>query len=75
MQPTASSTRPGCVRRFGAVDANGQATSATAVAAIYGMNFERMAELKWAYGYHVVFGGIMTLCALLYIRFRRVGRL
>ena len=45
----------------------------TAVAGIYGMNFEHMPELKWAYGYHVVLGGIVTLCVLLYIRFRRVG--
>jgi len=43
------------------------------VAGIYGMNFEHMPELKWAYGYHVVLGGIVTLCVLLYIRFRRVG--
>jgi magnesium transporter len=45
----------------------------TAVAGIYGMNFEHMPELKWAYGYYVVIGGIVTLCSLLYIRFRRVG--
>ncbi|WP_428673185.1 magnesium/cobalt transporter CorA [Reyranella sp.] len=45
----------------------------TAVAGIYGMNFEHMPELKWAYGYYVVIGGIVALCGLLYIRFRRVG--
>lgn len=45
----------------------------TAVAGIYGMNFEHMPELEWAYGYPVVLGGIVTLCGLLYIRFRRVG--
>ena len=45
----------------------------TAVAGIYGMNFEHMPELKWAYGYYVVVGGIVALCGLLYIRFRRVG--
>ena len=45
----------------------------TAVAGIYGMNFEHMPELKWAYGYYVVIGGIVALCGLLYIRFRRLG--
>lgn len=45
----------------------------TAVAGIYGMNFEHMPELKWTYGYYVVVGGIVALCALLYVRFRRNG--
>jgi magnesium transporter len=45
----------------------------TAVAGIYGMNFEHMPELHWTYGYYVVLGGIAALCGLLYIRFRRVG--
>jgi magnesium transporter len=45
----------------------------TAVAGIYGMNFEHIPELKWAYGYYVVLGGISGLCGLLYVRFRRLG--
>ncbi|CAN5427781.1 magnesium and cobalt transport protein CorA [soil metagenome] len=45
----------------------------TAVAGVYGMNFEHMPELKWAYGYYLVVGSIVTLCGLLYIQFRRVG--
>jgi magnesium transporter len=45
----------------------------TAVAGIYGMNFEAMPELHWAYGYPVVMGGIGTLCGVLYWRFRRAG--
>jgi magnesium transporter len=45
----------------------------TAVAGIYGMNFEHMPELKWAYGYYVVLGGIFGICALLYARFRQSG--
>jgi magnesium transporter len=45
----------------------------TAVAGIYGMNFEHMPELKWAYGYYVVIGSIAALCGLLYVRFRRLG--
>jgi magnesium transporter len=39
------------------------------------MNFEHMPELKWAYGYYVVLGAIAALCGLLYVRFRRLGRL
>ena len=45
----------------------------TAVAGIYGMNFEHMPELKWAYGYYVVVGGILSVCTLLYVRFRHYG--
>ncbi|MCW5736604.1 MAG: magnesium/cobalt transporter CorA [Enhydrobacter sp.] len=45
----------------------------TAVAGVYGMNFEHMPELQWTYGYYAVIGGIAALCALLYLRFRRVG--
>ena len=45
----------------------------TGVAAIYGMNFSFMPELQWHYGYPVVLGSIVLLCALLYWRFRRSG--
>uniref|UniRef100_UPI0031379462 magnesium and cobalt transport protein CorA n=1 Tax=Ferrovibrio terrae TaxID=2594003 RepID=UPI0031379462 len=45
----------------------------TAVAGIYGMNFDHMPELHWIYGYPLVLGGIATLCGLLYWRFRRSG--
>lgn len=45
----------------------------TAIAGIYGMNFEHMPELKWAYGYPAVIGGIVVVCGLLYRRFKRVG--
>ncbi len=43
----------------------------TAVAGIYGMNFENMPELKWAYGYPVVLALVFSLCTLLFVRFRR----
>jgi magnesium transporter len=43
----------------------------TAIAGIYGMNFENMPELKWAYGYFLVVGLIAIACAWLYWRFRR----
>ncbi|WP_256977636.1 magnesium and cobalt transport protein CorA [Bordetella genomosp. 10] len=45
----------------------------TAVAGIYGMNFEHMPELKWAYGYPSALVGIAVACGLLYWRFRRAG--
>ena len=45
----------------------------TAVAGIYGMNFEHMPELKWTYGYYVVVGAVLSVCTVLYLRFRRSG--
>lgn len=45
----------------------------TAVAGIYGMNFENMPELKWTYGYYVVVGFVFSVCSILYLRFRKSG--
>jgi magnesium transporter len=45
----------------------------TAVAGIYGMNFEHMPELRWEYGYFGVVAVIVALCAFLYYRFRHNG--
>ena len=45
----------------------------TAIAGIYGMNFEHMPELTTRYGYFVVLGAIGALCIWLYMRFRRSG--
>ena len=45
----------------------------TALAGIWGMNFERMPELKWAYGYPMALGIIAAAGGLLYWRFRRAG--
>jgi magnesium transporter len=45
----------------------------TAIAGIYGMNFEFMPELRWKYGYFVVVGAMVTVCLSLYIRFKRAG--
>jgi magnesium transporter len=42
----------------------------TAIAGIYGMNFEVMPELKWKYGYFLVVGVIAALCVVLYVRFK-----
>jgi len=43
----------------------------TAVAGIYGMNFEYMPELKWKYGYFAVLGLMATACTTLYVLFKR----
>ena len=45
----------------------------TAIAGIYGMNFEHMPELKTEYGYFVVLAVITIVCTALYARFKRVG--
>jgi magnesium transporter len=45
----------------------------TAVAGIYGMNFEYMPELEWHYGYPAVLLLILAACTYLYVRFRRSG--
>jgi magnesium transporter len=45
----------------------------TAIAGIYGMNFEHMPELKWTFGYPLALGVMATICAALYWRFKRAG--
>lgn len=45
----------------------------TALAGIWGMNFEHMPELKWAFGYPMALSVIVTAGVLLYWRFRRAG--
>jgi magnesium transporter len=45
----------------------------TALAGIWGMNFERMPELKWEYGYPLALGIIAAAGGLLFWRFRRAG--
>ena len=45
----------------------------TALAGIWGMNFEVMPELKWKYGYPLALGAIASAASLLYWRFRRAG--
>ncbi|MFC3581445.1 magnesium/cobalt transporter CorA [Sphingomonas hylomeconis] len=44
----------------------------TAIAGIYGMNFDHMPELRLRYGYPAVITVIFILCTSLYIRFKRV---
>lgn len=45
----------------------------TAIAGIYGMNFDNMPELHTRYGYFVVMGAIGVICTALFVRFRRIG--
>ncbi|MFZ3204168.1 MAG: magnesium and cobalt transport protein CorA [Pseudomonas sp.] len=45
----------------------------TAVAGIYGMNFENMPELGWHYGYFAVLGFLATGCCGLYASFKHYG--
>jgi len=42
----------------------------TAIAGIYGMNFDNMPELKTRYGYFIILGLIGVLCSVLYFRFK-----
>ena len=45
----------------------------TAIAGIYGMNFEFMPELKSPYGYPITLVSIAVICSTLYWRFKRTG--
>jgi magnesium transporter len=45
----------------------------TAMAGIWGMNFEHMPELNWVVGYPLALGSIALVCVLLYRNFRRAG--
>ncbi len=45
----------------------------TAIAGVYGMNFEFMPELHWRWGYFAVLGVIASVCGFLFARFRRAG--
>jgi len=45
----------------------------TMIAGVYGMNFEHMPELDWAYGYPFALGLMVALDATLFWRFRKAG--
>lgn len=45
----------------------------TALAGIYGMNFDYMPELHQRWGYPAVWGVIVLVCGGLFVRFRRIG--
>jgi magnesium transporter len=43
----------------------------TAMAGIYGMNFEHMPELHWVWGYPTVLVVMLAICSVLFVAFRR----
>ena len=45
----------------------------TAIAGIYGMNFDDMPELRWSLGYPAVLLAMLIICTLLYRYFKKVG--
>jgi magnesium transporter len=45
----------------------------TAIAGIYGMNFEHMPELTWTIGYPSVLAFMVVVCGFMYRQFRRSG--
>jgi len=45
----------------------------TAFVGVWGMNFERMPELHWRWGYPAALALIAAVCGVLYARFRRAG--
>lgn len=45
----------------------------TAIAGIYGMNFDYMPELRQRWGYPAVWGVMIAICGGLWLRFRRIG--
>lgn len=45
----------------------------TAIAGIYGMNFDDMPELHWSFGYPVVLAVMVGICLLLYRGFKKSG--
>ncbi|GGE65098.1 magnesium/cobalt transporter CorA [Massilia psychrophila] len=45
----------------------------TAFAGLWGMNFKFMPELEWKYGYPMAVGIMLTVCFVLYRRFKRSG--
>ena len=47
----------------------------TAVAGIYGMNFDNMPELHWNYGYFLILFLLLTSCSALYLNFKRLDLL
>lgn len=46
--------------------------ASTALAGIWGMNFEHMPELKWAFGYPMALSTIVLVSGALYWRFKRL---
>jgi magnesium transporter len=49
----------------------GLLTIPTLIASVYGMNFDHMPELHWRYGYEIIVGFTMVLCAVVYWRLKK----
>jgi magnesium transporter len=45
----------------------------TLIGTVYGMNFDRMPELHWQYGYPFALGLMAIVCGGLYLIFKRRG--
>jgi magnesium transporter len=45
----------------------------TLIGTVYGMNFQRMPELRWYYGYPFALALMVAVCATLYVVFKRRG--
>jgi len=45
----------------------------TLIAGVYGMNFEHMPELKWAYGYPLALSLMFGIDGALFLKFRKIG--
>jgi magnesium transporter len=45
----------------------------TIITGIYGMNFERMPELTWPFGYPLALGVMLLISVVLYVAFKRAG--
>ena len=45
----------------------------TAIAGVYGMNFEHMPELDWTWGYPAVLAVMAAICGFLWTRFKSAG--
>jgi len=45
----------------------------TMIAGVYGMNFEHMPELEWAFGYPLAVGLMTVIDTVLFLRFRKAG--
>jgi magnesium transporter len=43
----------------------------TMIAGIYGMNFDVMPELRWAFGYPFVLAVTVSICVTLYVKFKK----
>ena len=45
----------------------------TVIGAIYGMNFKKMPELSWGFGYPAALIAMAAICVFIYTRFKRAG--